>query len=338
MVLIVLSRLRRRAPQPTASRSAAATVTVKCSSCERFFGKQAFSNSQWKRRGGGEARCSACVATGKQAVQPREKGRSVGVAAPALDCGAVGTFPNKRLRPTSWGYSQHVDALWGKACFAAIVRHRLFPRGARDISSSMGVLRAATLHCTLPMVDGVGAKQGSGNVCGMHGGATDCWQLHGFRARWNAEGVWCITLGDGCTPRTAAVVSYLTRWHAIAVGTALLPEWAASEPKGIRNLAGVRASLEDWLPAFAASAKGAVARAECKHLIVLCVHAHYRFKGEGAFDVLRTAFGTPPATLVALPCCPAYQPAQDIGREPDVTFDDPAIFSANRSIDVWNWS
>ena len=268
------------------------------------------------------------------------------VLARGLDCpgGPEGRYWGKGttrkggLRPGNWGYSQHVDALWGMNCYPEIVRLRIFP-GAKDVSESMGALRAATLYCaSLPMAAGKGAREGSGEACVAHGGATDCWRRHGFRSRWRAEGVWCVAIGDGCTPRTAALCSYLTQWdEIISVDPELQEGFCGTEPHGIRGLTGARACFEEWLPAFAASEHGARARATCRHLVVLCVHSHHRFAGAAAFEKVRAAFGTPPTCLVALPCCPTFRPTKDVGRTPDLTFDDPAVFSACRSIDVWNW-
>lgn len=74
-----------------------------------------------------------------------------------------------------------------------------------------------------------------------------------------------------------------------------------------------------------------------RHLVLLCVHAHNRFTGPAAVPAVRRAFGDPPTTLVALPCCARFHPGKDIGRPPDLEYHDSAIFSAKRKILIWKW-
>ena len=64
-----------------------------------------------------------------------------------------------------------------------------------------------------------------------------------------------------------------------------------------------------------------------RHLILLCVHSHHRFCGPASIECVRQAFGNPPTTVVALPCCATFNPTKDIGRAPDETYEDLAIFS-----------
>lgn len=81
----------------------------------------------------------------------------------------------------------------------------------------------------------------------------------------------------------------------------------------------------------------AAAEGEVTHLLLLCVHAHHRFTGPAALSAVRAAFGDPPTTCIALPCCPTFNPTKDIGRSPDASFEDMAVFSDCRSVLVWRW-
>ena len=74
-----------------------------------------------------------------------------------------------------------------------------------------------------------------------------------------------------------------------------------------------------------------------QHLLLLCVHAHHRFTGPAALSAVRRAFGNPPTSCVALPCCPTFNPTKDIGRPPDASFEDLSIFSEKRELLVWRW-
>lgn len=98
-----------------------------------------------------------------------------------------------------------------------------------------------------------------------------------------------------------------------------------------------RATAEDEPPAAVAAAAQPPPALACQHLVLLCVHAHFRFAGAAAMHRVRAAFGFPPTTLVALPCCHQFHPAQDLGRAPDLEYDDDAVFSAKRKVLVWKW-
>ena len=71
---------------------------------------------------------------------------------------------------------------------------------------------------------------------------------------------------------------------------------------------------------------------EVAHLLLVCVHAHHRFVGPASIPAVRAAFGNPPTTVVALPCCSTFNPTKDIGRNPDTRFDDEAVSTPPRHL------
>ena len=75
------------------------------------------------------------------------------------------------------------------------------------------------------------------------------------------RGVLCINIGDGATPRTAALAAYLTAWTAVSVDPAMRPEWEGKHPQGIGRLWSYGAKFEEW----AAEPSGAMSEvgAEC---------------------------------------------------------------------------
>ena len=119
----------------------------------------------------------------------------------------------------------------------------------------------------------------------------------------------------------------------MSVDPALRSEWVGDTPHGVGRLRGVSAPFEEFMeqtetlaairdaveadslggPA-AADAASADARAsadgEVTHLLLLCVHAHHRFTGPAALSAVRAAFGDPPTTCIALPCCPTFNPTK----------------------------
>ena len=110
------------------------------------------------------------------------------------------------------------------------------------------------------------------------------------------------------------------------------PEWEGAAPRGVRRLHGYRGTLERWVDELPASAGGGGSSdlLRPRHLVILCVHSHHRFIGPASLDAVRAAFGRPPTCLVALPCCARFRPDRDVGRRPDVVYDDACIFSACR--------
>eukprot|EP01047_Picozoa_sp_COSAG01_P049616 COSAG01_NODE_4935_length_4610_cov_45.500111_4_plen_297_part_00 len=157
------------------------------------------------------------------------------------------------------------------------------------------------------------------------------------------------------------------------VDPALHRDWEGPSPHGVRRLHGVRAKFEDFMeqreliqeiisaaavsaPAPAAAPPsmhnagggvgggvggvdgGGVGGGVLLHLVLLCVHAHHRFAGASArMAAVRGAFGNPPTTVVALPCCPTFNPTKDIGRCADSGYDDRCVFSQCRRVLVWRW-
>jgi hypothetical protein len=76
----------------------------------------------------------------------------------------------------------------------------------------------------------------------------------------------------------------------------------------------------------------------CQHLVVVCVHSHARLiEPYCSVASIRAHFGTPPTTLVSLPCCATFRHTRDIGRAPDIRYDDDCVFSAQRTVEIWNY-
>ena len=60
------------------------------------------------------------------------------------------------------------------------------------------------------------------------------------------KGVLCINIGDGATPRTAALAAYLTSWTAVSVDPAMRSQWQGEHPEGIGRLWSYGLKFEDW--------------------------------------------------------------------------------------------
>lgn len=292
----------------------------------------------------------------KRVDSVHSKAEQNGAAAEAFEKPSTLAVPRRgrrnRIHPRNWGFTTHLDKVFGLRCFEDLVRLAVFP-DAKDISESYGALLGA---------------------CRSLGGTTDS-----IREVQQRRGVLVLSIGDGATPRTAALVSYLTRWHAVAIDPALRPGWRGAAPNKVERLWGFAEKFEDWIEqhdsvqeiseAVVRDAAAAPVRASnqesfgdgpelhdlsqarqastlnlgkdetthIQHLVLLCVHAHNRFTGSATIENVRLAFGNPPTVLVSLPCCHQFNPTNDIGRQPDDEYEDEAIFSDCRKVQIWKF-
>jgi len=124
----------------------------------------------------------------------------------------------------------------------------------------------------------------------------------------------------------------------VSVDPGLRPEFGGSCPRSIQRLQGFGAKFEDFCVTDLRSTSIARAPVPRRLLVLLCVHSHHRFTGEASIDAVRGSFGYPPTCLVSIPCCPQFSPMKDVGRAPDVRYDDWAIFSHCRTVLIWKWA
>ncbi|KAL9189825.1 hypothetical protein ACHAXT_009500 [Thalassiosira profunda] len=211
-----------------------------------------------------------------------------------------------KRRPNNWGYCNYLDKLFAMECFSDIVALRAFT-SAKDVSESMAAIQAASQH---------GGKLIDGKEDKMR--------------------VKCLCIGDGSTPRTAVLACFLMKWDCVSIDPALGEEWTGEEPKGVRGLTGFGGTLEDFVARDVANEdKGAIE--EYDRLVLLCVHSHARLTGKASVPNLMARYHNIPTTLVSLPCCPRFRSQKDVGRPPDARYDDDGVFSACRSVEVWNF-
>jgi len=119
-----------------------------------------------------------------------------------------------------------------------------------------------------------------------------------------------VVVGDGCTPRTAAVLAFRTRWRVYSVDPQLrkYEGWA-----GVERLTVVPFRVEDWSLTLDGPA------------VVVAVHSHASL-GEA---VLRVR--APELAVIAIPCCAP----QEVGSLPDLEYRDWGVWSEKRTVRVW---
>mmetsp|Transcript_6211 Transcript_6211/g.15451 ORF Transcript_6211/g.15451 Transcript_6211/m.15451 type:complete len:392 (+) Transcript_6211:167-1342(+) len=222
-------------------------------------------------------------------------------------------------RPNNFGYCDYVDRLFSMDCFPDIVSLRAFA-SAKDVSESMAAIQAACQHGRL-------SKRNNN--------------------KRRPQKVMCLCIGDGSTPRTAVLACFLQKWtHVVSIDPALHEEWRGAEPKGVRGLTGFGGTLEEFLAQYGQKHRNGDivdgsfggSATTFDHLLLLCVHSHARLTGSASVPNIMAKYGNvSTCTLVSLPCCPKFRSQKDVGRVPDVRYEDDCVFSACRRVEVWNF-
>jgi len=296
----------------------------RCISCSVTKPKAAFFIKAW-RRPVGTRECACC--TRKRNGWPVQEAHKETEFFQdlSLEAGPGGGGGGK-VRPNNWGYLTYVDKVFGLDCFKELVRLGIF-ESAKDISESMGALQACARHGFPNMdSDSKEAKEGGKSTKTT------------TQEQWRRPKVLAVNIGDGQRPHTAGLMAFLTKWHTVSLDPELRPEWCGNDPHGIKRLFGVRDTFEGWMAKLhAGETPLPFAEESFDTLLLVGVHAHNQFRGPASMPQVIERFGHLDAVLVSLPCCQAFNPVNDLGREPDVTFEDLAIFSAKRRVNIWRW-
>jgi hypothetical protein len=62
------------------------------------------------------------------------------------------------------------------------------------------------------------------------------------------------------------------------------------------------------------------------HLLLLCVHSHARLVGKSSMPNIMTRYEDVHITFISLPCCPKFTSQKDVGRVPDVHYENVCVF------------
>lgn len=280
-----------------------ATVTLLvCRDCQRQASRSEFTQSQLRKDA---PRCRACSAG--SAGRPPRVAALHEPTAELVDAATGSATALHGHQRGNFGYSTYVDKLFSLACFPELVARRVFP-SAKDISESMAALAAARRH--------LDADAGP------------------------AASVRCIVVGDGNTPRTAALAAFLTEWQCVSVDPAMRPGWQGGpDEHGVKRLTCHALAWEDYVVATTAEQSSAAVATPPSVLVIIAVHSHHRFSGSGSVDAARRACGggAVRTVLVSMPCCHRYSHVHDCGP-PLESADDYGVFSACRRIHVWKWA
>ena len=283
----------------------------------------------------------------------------------------------QRRRPNNFGYCTYLDALFSLRCFADIVQLGAFISAkdvSESMAALNAVKRHSAVAGGLatasddPLTSGdlqtLGDAQTSTSGDAPAPNSSDSQAENSGDAHMHGsptiEGTLCLCIGDGQTPRTAVLAAFLRRWRCVSIDPELHEKWSGTHAT-VQGLVGFRGTLDEFMATLRPVRKagdgdpdstpdcnrltnpiltpgaGEVESGEVQHLILLCVHSHARFIGCSALPKICARYGHPPMTVVSLPCCPQFRHVRDIGRAPDVKYDDDCVFSDCRSVEVWNF-
>ena len=219
-------------------------------------------------------------------------------------------------RPNNFGYCDYVDMLFGMKCFPDLISLGVF-RSAKDVSESIAVLQGVIRHGNIVHKKEKGGQEKEGEK--------------------KKSDILCLCIGDGNTPRTAVLACYLQGWTCVSIDPALNDEWSGRSPKNVSGLTGYRGTLAQFFDeADIVGPAASPSSPSYQHLILLCVHSHARFLGSVTVSRIRAHYGNIATTICSLPCCPKFRHKGDIGREPDISYEDDCVFSAMRKVEIWN--
>ncbi|KAJ0404787.1 hypothetical protein P43SY_003463 [Pythium insidiosum] len=178
-------------------------------------------------------------------------------------------------------------------CAPRLLEHQLFPE-AKEITESMGLFNAVRRYV-------LREQHAPADAAGL------------------SDGV--IVVGDGNTPRTAAMFAFrLRQWKCYSVDPAM--EVQSTERsrawEAIENLVVIRNKIEN-------------VRLRVRRAIVVLVHAHVTIE-----QALSAVDAASVLGVVTMPCCNWYGEQETLrGRQPDLVYDDYSVLSDHRELRVW---
>ena len=170
---------------------------------------------------------------------------------------------------------RHINDIMGCACFPDLLERKLFPN-AKEITESNAVYNAVRWH--LP------------------------------RFSLSDPGNTVVAVGDGHTPRTAALFAFRTAWNAYSVDPLLrIKDWKTA------RLHTYPVKIEEEGFHFTSP------------VVIVAVHSHASLKA--TLEHIQS----PNRALVAMPCCKPI----DLDVPPDMRYNDSGIWSEKNEILIW---
>jgi hypothetical protein len=188
---------------------------------------------------------------------------------------------------------------------------------AEDAISSRYVTEFLQLHCAAELAESrvfPDAKELTESFS-----AFNAWRAH-LSDDFSADdpNITLVSVGDGRTPRTAALFAFRTRWNCIAVDPEMGLAKDSKAPYAIDRLQHYCAKIEEM-------------RIKTKRCIIVMVHAHVPLTTT-LRSIEASEGGT--AACIALPCCNYYS-AIDAPNRAVPEYEDMSVISPHRTVRVW---
>ncbi|GMI39095.1 hypothetical protein TrCOL_g3411 [Triparma columacea] len=205
--------------------------------------------------------------------------------------------------PNNHGFCTYLDRLFSMACFPTVASLGIFTT-AKDVSEAFSAINAARKTIS-PSKSRFGKMEGN---------------------------TLCLCIGDGCTPRSAALACFVEGWKCISIDPEMQDKWVegGAAAGSVKGLTCFKALLSQFMDTPSPD------EPPPDSLILLLIHSHARLIGNASIDKIRERYGSPPTCLISIPCCASFGTERDVGR-PDDTFDDDCIFSAKRTVMCWKF-
>ena len=187
---------------------------------------------------------------------------------------------------------------------------------AEDAISSRYMTEFLQLHCATELVESrvfPDAKEMTESFSAFNARRTQ------LSADFSADdpNITLVSVGDGHTPRTAALFAFRTRWNCVAVDPEMGFAKDSKASYDIDRLQHHCAKIEEM-------------RIKTKRCIIVMVHAHVSLAT--TLRSIQAEDGT--AACIALPCCNYYS-AIDAPNRAVPEYEDMSVISPHRTVRVW---
>lgn len=130
--------------------------------------------------------------------------------------------------------------------------------------------------------------------------------------QFNDPSVACVVVGDGNTPRTAALFAFRSAWNVISIDPRMKREWTCGQSK-VERLSCFSVKVEEQYLVCP------------EKVLIVAVHSH------APLPVCLEYIKGDVRYIVANPCCVKME----IDKQPDIQYEDMSILSPQNMVKVW---
>lgn len=254
----------------------------------------------------------------------------------------------------NFGYCDYVDHVMGLKCYSDLARLGVFA-STKQISESMAVIWAADerLMKSKPAIAATNSKDPVLCLCTGDGNTPRTAVLAAYWKQWNCVSIdpnlrdnWVGEAPQGVRGLTGfkgTLEEYLDTLDKVSIHNdvvSLPVSSCVAAEKSIVSAPSLSKSSNNNVPSADAAPKIT--------LVLLCVHSDVQFQQQtslsriealhySAMSSIVSSSSDTSMLLVSMPCSPEFRHIQDVGRQPDKTYEDDCVFSAGRTVDIWQF-